>query len=103
MVAAETFLAPGGIGGYVWSRPSIGTDAARIALRILDGERAENIPPVSGGVKPIFNWQQMQRWKVSESSLPEGSEIRFREPIFMGTISLAEHGHCSPPCCSRRA
>src|SRR5262245_1336386 len=83
VVAAETFIAPGGIGGYVLTPTVIGADAAKIALRILDGERSENIPPVSGGVKPIFNWQQMQRWNVSESSLPEGSEIRFREPTFM--------------------
>ena len=80
VVAAETFLSPGGIGGYVIIPSVIGADAAKIALRILDGERAENIPPVSGGVKPIFNWEQMQRWNVSESNLPAGSEIRFREP-----------------------
>ena len=50
----------------------IGADAAKIALRVLDGERAENIPRDSGGVKPIFNWVQMQRWKVAEFSLPRG-------------------------------
>jgi signal transduction histidine kinase len=83
VVAAETFLPPGGIGGYVIVPSAAGADAARIALRILDGERVESIPPVSGGVKPIFNWPQMQRWNVSESRLPEGSEIRFREPSFM--------------------
>jgi len=80
VVAAETFLAPGGIGGYVLVPSLIGADAAKIALRVLDGERAENIPRASGGVKPIFNWVQMRRWKVAESSLPAGSEIRFREP-----------------------
>jgi signal transduction histidine kinase len=83
VVAAETFLAPGGIGGYVLVPSAIGADAARIALRILDGERSETIPPISGGVKPIFNWVQLQRWNVSESGLPEGSEVRFREPTFM--------------------
>jgi signal transduction histidine kinase len=83
VVAAETFLPPGGIGGYVIVPSIAGADAARVALRILDGERAENMPPVSGGVKPIFNWPQLQRWNVSESRLPEGSEIRFREPSFM--------------------
>jgi signal transduction histidine kinase len=83
VVAAETFIAPGGIGGYVLTPTVIGADAAKIALRILDGERSENIPPVSSGVRPIFNWQQMQRWNVNESSLPEGSEIRFREPTFI--------------------
>jgi len=80
MVGAETFLAPGGIGGFVLVPDLIGADAARSALRILDGEAPSNIAPAAGGVKPIFNWEQMQRWKVSESNLPAGSEIRFREP-----------------------
>jgi signal transduction histidine kinase len=35
---------------------------------------------MSHAVKPIFNWLQMQRWGVSESDLPPGSEVRFREP-----------------------
>jgi len=83
VVGAEPLLVAGGIGGYVLMAPEIGQDAAKIALRVLDGERAENIPPVSSGVKPIFNWQQMQRWNVDESALPQGSEIRLRELSFM--------------------
>ena len=83
VVAAETFLSPGGIGGYVLVPSLIGADAARQALQILDGEQASSMPAaVTGGVKPIFNWTQMQRWKVSQSDLPAGSEIRFREPTF---------------------
>jgi signal transduction histidine kinase len=82
VVAAETFLRSGGIGGYVLVPGEIGAAAARLALRILDGEPPSNIAPEEGGVKPIFNWQQMQRWNVSECSLPAGSEIRFREPMF---------------------
>ena len=80
VVGAETYLPSGGIGGFVMVPSLIGADAARTALRILDGEKPSGIPPMTGGVKPIFNWQQMQRWNVSESSLPAGSEIRFREP-----------------------
>src|SRR5258708_22705990 len=30
--------------------------------------------------KKIFDWRQMQRWGISESALPPGSEIFFREP-----------------------
>jgi signal transduction histidine kinase len=81
IVAAETFLSPGGIGGYVLVPTLIGAEAAKLALRILDGESPSNIPVTkSETVKPIFNWQQMQRWHVAESDLPSGSEIRFREP-----------------------
>jgi signal transduction histidine kinase len=80
IVAAETFLDSGGIGGFVLIPAVIGTDAAKLALRILNGESPSNIPAkVTDAIRPIFNWQQMQRWSVGESNLPPGSEIRFRE------------------------
>ncbi|KRR11358.1 hypothetical protein CQ12_29135 [Bradyrhizobium jicamae] len=82
VVGAEPLLATGGIGGYVSIANEIGVEAAKLALRIINGERAGDIPPASGGVKPLFNWPQMQRWNVSEASLPEGSEVRFREQTF---------------------
>ena len=81
IVAAETFLEPGGIGGFVLVPGLIGADAGSLALRIMNGEPPPSIPGrVTEAVKPIFNWQQMRRWDVSESSLPPGSGIRFREP-----------------------
>ena len=81
IVAAETFLEPGGVGGFVLVPSVIGQDAATLALRILNGESPSNIPTkVTDAIRPVFNWQQMQRWGVSESNLPPGSEIRFREP-----------------------
>jgi signal transduction histidine kinase len=83
VVGAEPLLQAGGIGGYVLIPTEIGADAARLAIRVLDGERAGDVAPVTRDAKPIFNWQQMQRWNVSESSLPEGSQIRLREPTFL--------------------
>jgi signal transduction histidine kinase len=83
VVASETFLAPGGIGGYILLPGVIGTDAAKLALRILNGEQPSAIPAkVAEAVKPIFNWKQMERWGIGESDLPPGSEIRFRDPSF---------------------
>jgi signal transduction histidine kinase len=80
IVAAETFLEPGGIGGFVLVPGLIGADAASLALRIMNGEPPSSISArVMEAVKPIFNWQQMRRWNVSDSNLPAGSEIRFRE------------------------
>jgi signal transduction histidine kinase len=81
VIAAETFLAPGGAGGFVILPGRLGEEAARLVLRILHGEPASSMAPaMSDAVKPVFNWLQMQRWGVRESDLPSGSEIRFREP-----------------------
>jgi signal transduction histidine kinase len=81
VVAAETFLAPGGTGGFVIVPGRMGEEAARLVLRILHGEPASSMAPaMSDAVKPVFNWLQMQRWGVREPDLPSGSEIRFREP-----------------------
>lgn len=82
VVGAEPLLAAGGIGGYVLVPSEIGAAAARLALRILDGEAAGDVPPVTLEAKPLFNWNEMQRWNVSEASLPQGSQIRLREPTF---------------------
>lgn len=83
VVGAEPLLAAGAIGGYSLIAKEIGAEAGRLALRILNGEMAGDIAPVTHKSKPLFNWKQMQRWNVSESNLPEGSEIRFREPDFL--------------------
>ena len=83
VVGAEPLLAAGATGGFSLIGNEIGADAGRLVLRVLDGERAGDIPPVTRESRPRFNWKQMQRWNVSESNLPEGSELRFREPTFL--------------------
>ena len=43
--------------------------------------------------KVLFDWRQMQRWGISETSLPPGSDIRFREASlwekYGGRIAMA--------------
>ena len=80
VVSAETFVGRGGIGGYVLTPTAVGREAGELALRILNGESASGIPINDGNVvKPIFDWRELKRWDVSESQLPLGSEVRFRE------------------------
>ena len=80
VVAAETFVGSGGIGGYVLTPSAVGEEAADLALRIFGGESSSAIPISEGNVvRPIFDWRQLHRWGVSESQLPKGSEVRFRE------------------------
>jgi signal transduction histidine kinase len=89
VIAVETFLERGGIGGYVLLPGVLGANAARLALRLLNGESPSDIPvKVAEAVKPVFSWPQMQRWGVSETQLPPGSEIRFREPTFWESYRL---------------
>jgi signal transduction histidine kinase len=80
VIDQETRLGHGGTGGFVLEPAPIGEATARIALRLLNGERAPSIPIAAGEfVKPVFDWRELKRWNVSEDRLPSGSEIRFRD------------------------
>ena len=81
VVDAETFIGYGAIGGLVADPSRLGEDVANGTLRILGGESASQIPILPNGnrMRPIFDWRQLQRWGISESALPAGSELRFRE------------------------
>jgi PAS domain S-box-containing protein len=81
VVDAETNMGHGGAGGFVTTPVPVGEAAAQLALRILDGEDASKIPVTTGDfTRPVFDWRQLQRFGISESRLPPGSEIRFRSP-----------------------
>ena len=81
VVDVETNIGHGGAGGFVTTPVPVGAAAARLARRILDGENASKIPVATGDfTRPVFDWRQLQRFGISESRLPPGSEIRFRPP-----------------------
>jgi signal transduction histidine kinase len=69
------------VGGPMHSVEEGSAVAAAVAVRILNGEKAGDIktPPTRYAL-PKFDWRQMQRWGISESLLPPGSEVLFREP-----------------------
>ena len=69
------------VGGPMYSVHNLGQITAAVAVRILNGEKAGDIKtPPTRFAAPIFDWRQMQRWGISESSLPPGSTVYFREP-----------------------
>jgi signal transduction histidine kinase len=79
-VDVDTLMGSGAAGGYVLNNVAYGQAVARLVLRVLDGAGASTIPVSVGEfTKPVFDWRQLKRWQVSEATLPEGSEIRFRE------------------------
>src|SRR5215470_440357 len=81
IVDVETFFGTGATGGLILSPHQIGREAAGLILRIFNGERASDIPIIRGDPpKLIFDWRQLQRWRISEDRLPAGSDVRFRQP-----------------------
>lgn len=76
-------LGLGAVGGRLFPDGEIGVQAARVAIPLLRGERPDtSLPQLLPEAKPIYDWRELQRWNISESRLPAGSEIRFREPGF---------------------
>jgi hypothetical protein len=81
VINTETYMGRGAVGGFLLTPGSVGLDAARLASRIFDGADVSKIGVTTNTVNnPIFDGRQLQRWGISETSLPPGSEIRFREP-----------------------
>ena len=80
VVDSETLIGQGVTGGLVMSAEELGREAGRRISRILNGERASNIPiAVKDFTKPVFDARMLNRWGVSETALPIGSDLRFRE------------------------
>ena len=69
------------VGGPMFSPAEGARPTAAVAVRMLGGEMASGIkvPPIEFST-PKYDWRQLQRWNISESRLPPGSEILFREP-----------------------
>ena len=81
IIDIDSLLGRGGIGGFLITGSSIGEEAARVVLRILNGESVSSFPIKNNELTiPIFDWRQLRRWGIDESRLPAGSEIRFRVP-----------------------
>ena len=77
----ESFFGSAIVGGPLLLAADTGRQTAAAAIRILNGEKPGEIrPPPVQFASPVFDWRQMQRWGISESRLPPGSEILFRNP-----------------------
>jgi signal transduction histidine kinase len=74
-------LGLGIVGGRLYQGELQGVESARIAIRVLRGEPMSSFPPMFVGTqRPRYDWQELQRWNISESRLPSGSIVRFRRP-----------------------
>jgi len=69
------------VGGPMHSVLDLSRLTAVVAIRILGGEKPSDVRPRAlGYAQPKFDWREMRRWGISESNLPPGSQVLFREP-----------------------
>jgi signal transduction histidine kinase len=77
----ESFFGGDLVGGPMHSVGEGADQAVSVALRILSGEKPSDIKlPPTRYATPKFDWRELQRWGISESRLPAGSTLHFREP-----------------------
>lgn len=85
----EAFFGGDTVGGPMHSTADTSKQTVDAVIRILGGEMPSTIKfePLQFG-PPKYDWREMQRWGISESNLPAGSEILFRTPGIWETYRL---------------
>lgn len=77
---SDFYVGSGIVGGVLRSTRDTGRRLAEMALRILNGMRAQDIPIENARLVPTVDWRQLRRWGIDPGRLPPGSDVRFRIP-----------------------
>jgi len=100
---SDTHLGHGIVGGFVVSFEEQGKIVGRDALEILAGKPPQDIPIVHGPSLYLFDWRELQRWKLDESRLPAGSTVSVSPADSLGTIQADVTHWIAGPCESEPA
>jgi len=88
----DTVLGLGIVGGKLTSAEAYGEAVAETALKILQSAHPLPLVETVAEARDIYDWRQMEKWKIPPSRLPEPSDIRYRKVTFweehMGKILL---------------
>ncbi len=78
---SDSVLGHGILGGELSSPSEQGAIAGGLVARILNGESADDIPEVlDRTTRKVFDAQVMERYGISQSRLPKGSQVVNRRP-----------------------
>src|SRR5262245_27708480 len=76
----DSIVGGGAFAGRVLSSERAAEATAQVALRVLRGERPEDIPLTTLENVDTLDWRQLDRWGLSEADIPPGVDLRFRQP-----------------------
>jgi signal transduction histidine kinase len=100
---SDALMGHGIVGGSLLDRQSMMQAVGKLALRVLHGEPADNIPVASPSLNVSeVDWRQLGRWGISEARVPSGALVRFKDPsawdryktyiLAAATVLLAQTG-----------
>jgi PAS domain S-box-containing protein len=72
----------GTVGGNVLSFAAHGREVAGIVVRILNGEKPQDIQITESANVAMFDWRALRRFGLDETKLPAGSVLLNRQPSF---------------------
>jgi signal transduction histidine kinase len=77
----DSTMGHGVVGGSLKRQVVQAREVAELAARVLNGEAAEDIPVTAPDLNVLeVDWRALQRWTLSESRLPPGTIVSFKNP-----------------------
>jgi two-component sensor histidine kinase len=77
----DSAMGRGIVGGSLKDQVAQTHAVAEVSVRVLEGEAADSIPIATPNLNVSqVDWRQLRRWGISESRVPAGTIVRFREP-----------------------
>lgn len=76
---ADFAMGVGMVGGFLYSSERMGTEAARLAVRVMNGDAAASIavaPTQSGRYE--FDARELQKWKIPKNRLPARATVLYQ-------------------------
>jgi hypothetical protein len=93
----SSYIGHGVVGGRMTNPEITGKKLADLAVPVLNGENAANIPFVhDDSIRDTVDWREVQHWGIKESRLPPSTLELFREPsaweryrgLILGVIAI---------------
>jgi PAS domain S-box-containing protein len=77
---SETYMGAGIVGGALLDFELLGKTTGQLALRVMAGEKPENIAPQTVPTVARFDFRQLQRWGLPQRKLPANAILEFQTP-----------------------
>ena len=78
----DTVFGSGIVGGRLSSAETYGETIAEAALGLLEADGRVPLPAIEAKGRNMYDWRQLEKWKIPQDRLPKDSDIRYRQESF---------------------